>query len=130
MRTSFFVIGGAIRTSGLRPSVHIAPPISQNSVRIYRCALARLTAFLQCVPQFNESFIELRYALANAWGVDMLIFIVYPPTHIGQCVPQFAFYEFSSCYNFTENSFFKIFNKSCCSESYVLIFEKSQAPQF
>ena len=49
MQTSFFEIGGAIRTSGLPPSVHIAPPISQNSVRIYRCALARLTAFLQYV---------------------------------------------------------------------------------
>ena len=48
MQTSFFEIGGAIRNSGLRPSVHIAPPISQNSVRIYRCVLARLTAFHQC----------------------------------------------------------------------------------
>ena len=30
MQTSFFEIGGAIRTSGLWPSVHIALPISQN----------------------------------------------------------------------------------------------------
>ena len=35
------------------------------------------------------TFIELRCALVNAWGVDMLIFIVYPP-RIGQCVPKFA----------------------------------------
>ena len=37
---------GAIWTDGRRPEVRIALPISQNSVGIYRCALARLMAFL------------------------------------------------------------------------------------
>ena len=36
-----------------------------------------------------QTYIELRYALVNAWGIDMLIFIVYPP-RIDQCVPQLA----------------------------------------
>ena len=34
------------------------------------------------------SLFKLRYALANVWGVDMLMSIVYPP-RIGQCITQF-----------------------------------------
>ena len=41
----FVKTGVAIRTDGRRPEVRIAPPISKNEVRIYRCARARLTAF-------------------------------------------------------------------------------------
>ena len=60
MQTSFFEIGGAIRTSSLRPSVHIASPISQNSVRIYRCVLARLTAFHHYCKLFDiENCVDL-----------------------------------------------------------------------
>ena len=56
----------------LRPSVHIAPPISQNSVRIYRCTLARLTAFL------HYYYLDLEVANCIAAGVvtENLVFSI------------------------------------------------------
>ena len=46
---------GSMQTSGLRPSVHIEPQFLRISVCIYGCALARLMAFPQCVPQFDNT---------------------------------------------------------------------------
>ena len=88
MQISFFEIGDAIQPSGLRPSGHIAPPISQNSVRIYQCALARLIAFLQCCAiamQHNDlSTMKIKQFLPNitfpkkmAIGKKSQIFVQY-----------------------------------------------------
>ena len=73
--------GGAIWTDGRRPEVRIAPPISKNEVRIYRCVQARLTAYtlllgkLKPATILEKTILKLFHPIAITTNISPIFII-------------------------------------------------------